>query len=53
MTDKILHYLQDLEKQKQIKILLACEIDGGPIEATRVAALLLGRAFAFPGRSNV
>ncbi len=30
--------------------LLAAEIDGGPVEATRVAALLLGRAFALPGR---
>ncbi len=29
--------------------LLEAEIDGGPVEATRVAALLLGRAFALPG----
>lgn len=28
--------------------LLSAEIDGGPVEATRVAALLLGRAFALP-----
>lgn len=27
---------------------LAARIEGGPAEATRVAALLLGRAFAFP-----
>lgn len=31
--------------------LLECDIEGGPIEATRVAALLLGRAFAFPERA--
>ena len=30
-------------------VLLAAEIEGGPVEATRVAALLLGRAFALPG----
>ncbi|SDZ30823.1 Phage tail tube protein, GTA-gp10 [Jannaschia faecimaris] len=29
--------------------LLSAEIEGGPPEATRVAALLLGRAFALPG----
>ena len=29
--------------------LLDGEIAGGPIEATRVAAVLLGRAFAMPG----
>lgn len=28
--------------------LLSAEIEGGPVEATRVAALLLGRAFALP-----
>ncbi|MEL6587050.1 MAG: gene transfer agent family protein [Pseudomonadota bacterium] len=28
--------------------LLAAEIEGGPLEATRVAALLLGRSFALP-----
>ncbi|MEM8822173.1 MAG: gene transfer agent family protein [Pseudomonadota bacterium] len=28
--------------------LAAAEIAGGPVEATRVAALLLGRAFALP-----
>lgn len=31
--------------------LLESDIDGGPIEATRAAALLLGRSFSFPGRS--
>ena len=30
--------------------LLSAEIEGGPAEATRVAALLLGRAFALPKR---
>lgn len=30
--------------------LLGADIEGGPVEATRVAALLLGRAFALPGR---
>ncbi|SFI38473.1 gene transfer agent family protein [Jannaschia pohangensis] len=30
--------------------LLSANIDGGPVEATRVAALLLGRAFALPGK---
>lgn len=30
--------------------LLSADIAGGPVEATRVAALLLGRAFALPGR---
>ena len=34
------------------KDLLECDIDGGPIEATRVAALLLGRAFSFPERAE-
>ncbi|MGB3555850.1 MAG: gene transfer agent family protein [Jannaschia sp.] len=29
--------------------LLDADIEGGPVEATRVAALLLGRAFALPG----
>ncbi|PWJ19152.1 gene transfer agent family protein [Jannaschia seohaensis] len=29
--------------------LLDAEIEGGPLECTRVAALLLGRAFALPG----
>lgn len=33
-----------------VDALLAAEIEGGPVEATRVAALLLGRAFALPGR---
>ena len=33
------------------KDLLECDIEGGPIEATRVAALLLGRAFSFPERA--
>ena len=28
--------------------LLSAEIEGGPVEATRVAALLLARAFALP-----
>ncbi len=28
--------------------LLDADIEGGPVEATRVAALLLGRAFALP-----
>lgn len=28
--------------------LLCADIEGGPVEATRVAALLLSRAFAFP-----
>lgn len=28
--------------------LLSADIDGGPVEATRVAALLLARAFALP-----
>ena len=32
--------------------LLDSDIEGGPVEATRVAALLLGRAFAFPERSH-
>ncbi|MEM7643473.1 MAG: gene transfer agent family protein [Pseudomonadota bacterium] len=31
--------------------LAAAEIEGGPVEATRVAALLLGRAFALPVRA--
>lgn len=30
------------------RALLAAEIEGGPLECTRVAALLLGRAFALP-----
>ena len=30
--------------------LLAADIDGGPSEATRVAALLLARAFAMPAQ---
>ncbi|WP_179379791.1 gene transfer agent family protein [Jannaschia marina] len=34
----------------QAATLLGAEIEGGPMEATRVAALLLGRAFALPGR---
>ncbi|GIT91821.1 hypothetical protein JANAI62_22780 [Jannaschia pagri] len=33
----------------QAKTLLEAEIEGGPMECTRVAALLLGRAFALPG----
>lgn len=32
--------------------LLESEIEGGPIEAARAAALLLGRAFALPERIN-
>lgn len=32
--------------------LLEADIEGGPGEATRVAALLLGRAFALPGRGR-
>jgi hypothetical protein len=32
--------------------LAAAEIEGGPMEALRVAALLLGRAFALPGRAD-
>ncbi|MGB3406873.1 MAG: gene transfer agent family protein [Jannaschia sp.] len=32
--------------------LLSAEIEGGPVEATRVAALLLGRAFALPGTTR-
>lgn len=28
--------------------LLGADIEGGPVEATRIAALLLGRAFALP-----
>ncbi|KIT17292.1 gene transfer agent family protein [Jannaschia aquimarina] len=31
--------------------LLNGELEGGPVEATRVAAELLGRAFALPGAS--
>ncbi|MCK0166889.1 gene transfer agent family protein [Jannaschia sp. S6380] len=34
--------------QGDARDLLSAEIEGGPVEATRVAALLLGRAFAFP-----
>lgn len=30
--------------------LMSAEIEGGPVEATRVAALLIGRAFAMPAR---
>ena len=30
------------------KTLLRADIEGGPVEATRVAALLLGRAFSLP-----
>lgn len=30
--------------------LLSAEIDGGPVEAARLAGQLLTRAFAFPGR---
>jgi len=36
--------------QEDASRLLSAEIEGGPIEATRVAALLLGRAFALPER---
>ncbi|UWQ16986.1 gene transfer agent family protein [Jannaschia sp. M317] len=32
-----------------VETLLSAEIEGGPLEVTRVAALLLGRAFALPG----
>ncbi|MEM7487735.1 MAG: gene transfer agent family protein [Pseudomonadota bacterium] len=34
-----------------VEDLAAAEIAGGPVEATRVAALLLGRAFALPVRA--
>lgn len=34
-----------------VEALAEADIEGGPVEATRVAALLLGRAFALPVRS--
>ena len=36
--------------QGDIATVLDAEIEGGPLEATRKAALLLGRAFSFPER---
>ncbi|MCV6593734.1 MAG: gene transfer agent family protein [Silicimonas sp.] len=39
--------------QGEARDLLTAEIEGGPVEAARLAGLLLARAFALPGDGSV